>query len=170
MCTLHFFLKKTPVFKRYWNKYSQAHLGGKNTAGFWKSLKNLQDFEKTGKSAPVCIWSKTQGAILINRHHPLYTRLLDPSVLYKFWLLKNRCRSTYKDTDEEKRTEVWECKGVEHRVTVLELVGLQTPEKGRFRMSFTFVCYEEMKRELKRILIYECRCNERLKVYIVHYE
>ncbi len=23
--------------------------------------------------------------------------------------------------------------------------------------------YEEIKRELKRILIYECRCNERLK-------
>jgi hypothetical protein len=26
------------------------------------------------------------------------------------------------------------------------------------------VYYEETKRELKRILIYECRCNERLKV------
>ena len=26
-----------------------------------------------------------------------------------------------------------------------------------------FVYYEETKRELKRILIYECRCNERLK-------
>ena len=25
------------------------------------------------------------------------------------------------------------------------------------------VYYEETKRELKRILIYECRCNERLK-------
>jgi hypothetical protein len=25
-----------------------------------------------------------------------------------------------------------------------------------------FVSYEETKRELKRILIYECRCNERL--------
>jgi hypothetical protein len=27
----------------------------------------------------------------------------------------------------------------------------------------SFVYYEEIKRELKRILIYECRCNERLK-------
>ena len=26
-----------------------------------------------------------------------------------------------------------------------------------------FVCYEETKRELKRKLIYECRCHERLK-------
>ena len=26
-----------------------------------------------------------------------------------------------------------------------------------------FVYYEETKRELKRLLIYECRCNERLK-------
>ena len=26
-----------------------------------------------------------------------------------------------------------------------------------------FVYYEEIKRELKRIHIYECRCNERLK-------
>ena len=26
-----------------------------------------------------------------------------------------------------------------------------------------FVSYEETKREVKRILIYECRCNERLK-------
>ena len=29
--------------------------------------------------------------------------------------------------------------------------------------KFFFVYYEETKRELKRILIYECRCNERLK-------
>jgi hypothetical protein len=27
-----------------------------------------------------------------------------------------------------------------------------------------FVYYEEIKRELKRILVYGCRCNERLKV------
>ena len=32
----------------------------------------------------------------------------------------------------------------------------------RFFGSF-FVYYEEIKRELKRILIYECQCNERLK-------
>ena len=29
--------------------------------------------------------------------------------------------------------------------------------------SEEFVCHEQIKRELKRILIYECRCNERLK-------
>ena len=28
---------------------------------------------------------------------------------------------------------------------------------------FSVVYYEEIKRELKRIIIYECRCNERLK-------
>ncbi len=27
-----------------------------------------------------------------------------------------------------------------------------------------FVYYKEIKRELKRILVYECRCNVRLKV------
>jgi hypothetical protein len=27
-----------------------------------------------------------------------------------------------------------------------------------------FVYYQEIKRELKRIILYECRCNERLKV------
>ncbi len=32
----------------------------------------------------------------------------------------------------------------------------------RFFGSF-FVYVEEMKRELKRILVYECRCNEGLK-------
>jgi hypothetical protein len=29
-----------------------------------------------------------------------------------------------------------------------------------------FVYYEETKRELKRVLIYECRCNERLKAKV----
>jgi hypothetical protein len=30
-------------------------------------------------------------------------------------------------------------------------------------ISGIFVYYEEIKRQLKRILINECRCNERLK-------
>ena len=45
----------------------QTHLGGKIVAGFWESLKKKQDFEKTRKSVPVCISSKTQGVILIIR-------------------------------------------------------------------------------------------------------
>jgi len=30
-------------------------------------------------------------------------------------------------------------------------------------MGIVFVYYEKIKRDLNRILIYECRCNERLK-------
>ena len=30
-------------------------------------------------------------------------------------------------------------------------------------LSCVFVYYEELKRDLKRILIYECRCDERLR-------
>jgi hypothetical protein len=44
-------------------------LAGKIVAGCWESLKKKQDFEKTRKSAPVCISSKTQGVILIIRLH-----------------------------------------------------------------------------------------------------
>ncbi len=33
-------------------------------------------------------------------------------------------------------------------------------------MSYRVVYYEEITRELKRILIYECRCNERLKAKV----
>ncbi len=49
--------------------------------------------------------------------------------------------------------------------TVVELVDLRKrPKRGRGRFPNThYVYYEETKRELKRILIYECRCNERLK-------
>ncbi len=52
---------------------SQTHLGGKIVAGFWESLKKKQDLEKTRKSAPVCISSKTQGVILIIRTHHTHT-------------------------------------------------------------------------------------------------
>ncbi len=33
-----------------------------------------------------------------------------------------------------------------------------------FVYLFLFVCYEVIKRELNRIRIHECRCNERLRV------
>ena len=43
------------------------HIGGKNVAEFWDSLKNLQDFEKTRKRDPGWILSKSQDSILIIR-------------------------------------------------------------------------------------------------------
>ncbi len=40
----------------------------------------------------------------------------------------------------------------------------QTWVTPNIRTVNLFVYYQEIKRELKRILLYECRCNERLKV------
>ena len=60
-------LKSAAVCIRTCTNDPQIHLGGKFVAGFWESLKKKQDFEKTRKSAPVCISSKTQGVILIIR-------------------------------------------------------------------------------------------------------
>ncbi len=39
----------------------------------------------------------------------------------------------------------------------------QTRVPPNIRTVNLFVYYQEIKRQLKRILLYECRCNERLK-------
>ena len=74
------------------------------------------------------------------------------------WVARQNKLETPKEKDEVNKQAVHECDGRTHDPDAM----VDPPISWRKK----FVYYESLKRELKTKLIYECRCDERLKTKV----
>ncbi len=92
-----------------------------------------------------------------------YSMWLCSEIFWNIQLSLSHCPTTYRTTHLVQSTRQWCCPVSSYQSTVLLEDGLLSPHKLSHLRWSKIVYYETIKRELNKRLIYECRCDERLK-------